>query len=38
MLFESVPLYFVTVNLASLSAMRRVFKGIRAITWETVRR
>jgi cellulose synthase/poly-beta-1,6-N-acetylglucosamine synthase-like glycosyltransferase len=33
-----VPLYFVTVNLASLSAMRRVFKGIRATTWETVRR
>jgi cellulose synthase/poly-beta-1,6-N-acetylglucosamine synthase-like glycosyltransferase len=32
-----VPLYFVTVNLASISAMRRVFKGIRATTWETVR-
>lgn len=32
-----VPLYFVTVNLASVSAMRRVFKGIRATTWETVR-
>ena len=33
-----VPLYFVTVNLASLTAMRRVSKGIRATTWETVRR
>jgi len=33
-----VPLYFVTVNFASLVAMRRVFKGIRATTWETVRR
>jgi cellulose synthase/poly-beta-1,6-N-acetylglucosamine synthase-like glycosyltransferase len=32
-----VPLYFVTVNLASVAAMRRVFKGIRATTWETVR-
>ena len=33
-----VPLYFVTVNLASITAMRRVSKGIRATTWETVRR
>ena len=33
-----VPLYFVTVNWASLVAMARVSKGIRATTWETVRR
>jgi cellulose synthase/poly-beta-1,6-N-acetylglucosamine synthase-like glycosyltransferase len=33
-----VPLYFVTVNAASIAAMRKVSKGIRATTWETVRR
>lgn len=34
----SVPVYFVTVNLASLVAIFRVFKGQRAVTWETVRK
>jgi cellulose synthase/poly-beta-1,6-N-acetylglucosamine synthase-like glycosyltransferase len=33
-----VPLYFLTVNAASLAAMYRVAKGVRATTWETVRR
>lgn len=34
----SVPLFVVTVNLAMLTAMWRVIKGVRAVTWETVRR
>ena len=34
----SVPLFVVTVNLAMLTAMWRVMKGVRAVTWETVRR
>lgn len=34
----SVPLYFSTVNIASVIAMYRVWKGHRAVTWETVRR
>jgi len=38
MLPMSVPLFVVTVNLAMLTAMWRVMKGVRAVTWETVRR
>lgn len=34
----SIPLFVVTVNLAMLTAMWRVIKGVRAVTWETVRR
>ena len=34
----TVPLYFVTVNVAALVAMYRVWKGHKAVTWETVRR
>jgi cellulose synthase/poly-beta-1,6-N-acetylglucosamine synthase-like glycosyltransferase len=34
----SVPLYFVTVNLASIVAMYRVWRGHKAVTWETVRK
>jgi cellulose synthase/poly-beta-1,6-N-acetylglucosamine synthase-like glycosyltransferase len=34
----SVPLFVVTVNFAMLTAMWRVAKGVRAVTWETVRR
>ena len=34
----SVPLFFVTVNLASLAAMLRVLRGYKAVTWETVRK
>ncbi len=34
----SVPLYFSTVNIAAVIAMYRVWKGHRAVTWETVRR
>lgn len=33
----SIPVFFVTVNLASVVAMIRVYKGQRAVTWETVR-
>ncbi|MEM8815837.1 MAG: glycosyltransferase family 2 protein [Pseudomonadota bacterium] len=33
-----LPLYFVIVNLASLAAMRQVAVGVKAATWETVRR
>jgi cellulose synthase/poly-beta-1,6-N-acetylglucosamine synthase-like glycosyltransferase len=36
--FVSIPLYFVTVNLAMVVAMWRVIKGQRAVTWETLRR
>ncbi len=34
----SLPLYFVTVNIAALAAMLRVLRGYRAVTWETVRK
>lgn len=34
----SVPLYFITVNLASIVAMIRVLKGHKAVTWETARK
>jgi len=34
----SVPLYFMTVNMASVVAMHRVWKGHKAVTWETVRK
>jgi cellulose synthase/poly-beta-1,6-N-acetylglucosamine synthase-like glycosyltransferase len=34
----ALPLYFVVVNAASLAAMWSVFRGVRATTWETVRR
>ena len=34
----SVPVFFVTINLACLLAMARVVKGQRAVTWETVRK
>ena len=34
----SVPVFFVTVNLASLVAMAKVINGQRAVTWETVRK
>jgi cellulose synthase/poly-beta-1,6-N-acetylglucosamine synthase-like glycosyltransferase len=34
----TVPLYFVTVNAAAVVAMYRVWKGHKAVTWETVRR
>lgn len=34
----SIPLYFVTVNAAATVAMYRVWKGHKAVTWETVRK
>ncbi|MGB7540912.1 MAG: glycosyltransferase family 2 protein [Burkholderiales bacterium] len=34
----TIPLYFVTVNAAAVVAMYRIFKGYKAVTWETVRR
>lgn len=34
----TVPLYFMTVNIASVVAMYRIWKGYRAVTWETVRK
>jgi cellulose synthase/poly-beta-1,6-N-acetylglucosamine synthase-like glycosyltransferase len=34
----TIPLYFVTVNLASVVAMYRIWKGHKAVTWETVRK
>ncbi len=34
----SLPLYLVTVNIAALTAMVRVARGYRAVTWETVRK
>lgn len=33
----AVPLFFVTINAASLVAMWRVLRGHRAVTWNTVR-
>lgn len=34
----SIPLYFSTVNLASLISIYRTFKGYKAVTWETLRK
>lgn len=34
----SIPLYFSTVNLASLISMYRIWKGHKAVTWETLRK
>jgi len=34
----SIPLYFSTVNLASLISMYRIWKGNKAVTWETLRK
>lgn len=34
----ALPLYFVIVNAASLAAIWSVLRGVRATTWETVRR
>lgn len=34
----TIPLYFVTVNLASVVAMYRIWRGHKAVTWETVRK
>jgi cellulose synthase/poly-beta-1,6-N-acetylglucosamine synthase-like glycosyltransferase len=34
----TVPLYFVTVNAATIVALYRVWKGHKAVTWETLRR
>jgi len=36
--FLSVPLYFTTVNIASLISMYKTLKGYKAVTWETVRK
>jgi cellulose synthase/poly-beta-1,6-N-acetylglucosamine synthase-like glycosyltransferase len=34
----AIPLYFCTVNAAAVVAMYRIWKGHKAVTWETVRR
>ncbi len=34
----TIPLYFVTVNLAAVVAMYRIWRGHKAVTWETVRK
>ena len=34
----NIPLYFMTVNLAAVVAMYRLWKGHKAVTWETVRK
>lgn len=34
----SIPLYFMTVNVASLISMYRIWKGYKAVTWETLRK
>ena len=34
----TIPLYFVTVNMAAVVAVYRLWKGYTAVTWETVRR
>jgi cellulose synthase/poly-beta-1,6-N-acetylglucosamine synthase-like glycosyltransferase len=36
--FFSIPLYFLIVNLASLSSFFQILKGYKAVTWETVRK
>ena len=35
---SSVPVFFVTVNMASVVAVSRILKGQRAVVWETVRK
>jgi cellulose synthase/poly-beta-1,6-N-acetylglucosamine synthase-like glycosyltransferase len=35
---SSVPVFFVTVNIASVVALCRILKGQRAVVWETVRK
>jgi hypothetical protein len=34
----TIPLYFVTVNAASVVAMYRIWTGHKAVTWDTIRR
>lgn len=34
----SIPLYFFTVNVASLISLYKTLKGYKAVTWETVRK
>jgi len=34
----SIPLYFITVNMAALISMYKTLKGYKAVTWETVRK
>lgn len=34
----SIPLYFSTVNIASLVSLYKTLKGFKAVTWETVRK
>jgi len=34
----SIPLYFFTVNIASLISLYKTLKGYKAVTWETVRK
>lgn len=34
----SIPLYFFTVNIASLVSLYKTLKGFKAVTWETVRK
>lgn len=34
----TIPLYFVTVNLAAVVAMYRIWRGHKAVTWETMRK
>lgn len=34
----SIPLYFFTVNIASLISLYKTLKGYKAVTWETIRK
>jgi uncharacterized membrane protein YfbV (UPF0208 family) len=34
----SIPLYFSTVNIASLISLYKTIKGYKAVTWETQRK
>jgi len=34
----SIPLYFLTVNIASMISLFKTIKGYKAVTWETVRK
>lgn len=34
----SIPLYFSTVNIASVVSMYKTLKGFKAVTWETIRK
>ena len=34
----SIPLYFITVNIASMISLFKTIKGYKAVTWETVRK